>query len=229
MENLADALRMAAGVMLAILLISLIVYIFQTANSFEEEKSQKILIEQVEEFNKKFTAYEKSSMYGTDIMSIISLAINNNRDLNAERALHPDGIFHANLDGSVNIKIDISSSKIMKKIWEIVIDNSIPVGEPGHETRTLKNSTPYFSSSDYSSGYLDLTKNTTTQKFQDMITENKTIITKQTTTNNGLKIKVTQEDNIGLEDFKSSIFTCVDTKHSQTGKVYEMTFKDISN
>lgn len=229
MENLADALRMAAGVMLAVLLISLMVYIFQTATNFEEEKSQRILIEQVNEFNKKFAAYEKSSMYGTDVMSVISLAINNNRDLNAARSLHPHGNYKENLDGSVNIKVDIAQDKIQKKTYKIVIDNAIPVGETGHETKTLVSSSHYFSGSDYHNGYLDLYQVSTCEKFENMITENNIIVTKQTTTDHGLKITITQEDNIGLESFKTTIFTCSDTKHSQTGKVYEMTFKAISN
>ena len=44
MENIADALRIAAGVLFAVLLISLIVYIFRASNTVEAEKQQQILI-----------------------------------------------------------------------------------------------------------------------------------------------------------------------------------------
>ena len=155
--------------------------------------------------------------------SVISLAINNNRDLNAARSLHPDGNYEPNLDGSINIKIELKSANaIQKKKWKIIIDNSKSPDDPDHYKRE-----PYGTPTNYfPSKNLDLSTKAITQLFQDMITENKTITTKQNT--NGMVTTIIQEDTIGLEDFKSSIFTCTETKHSQTGKIYEMTFKDIT-
>ena len=224
MENLSDALRMAAGVLLAILLVTLIVYIFNTANTLEEEKSQQVLIEQTNEFNRKFLAYEKTSMYGTDVMSVISLAINNNRDLNGEITKHPDGEYHADLDGSVNIKVTLlDTNKVRTKTKVITIDNWLSPDDPNYKKEEIKDVRAYFSSKN-----LSLANINTVQQFQKMIIdESSPIIVSQKRLNNHT-IQVTQKDIYGLEDFKSSIFKCSDIKYSQTGKIYEMTFDDIS-
>ena len=127
MENIADALRIAAGVLFALLLISLIVYIFRASNTVEAEKQQQILITQVNEFNSTFNAYNKSQMYGTDVMSVLSLAINNNRDLNSERAIRGDGLFHNDIEGSVNIRV-----KMIKpiEIKRYTIVTTISIDDP---------------------------------------------------------------------------------------------------
>ena len=65
---------------------------------------------------------------------------------------------------------------------------------------------------------------TATKKFQNLITENNTIIVKRQVLDGGAKVITTMIDDIGLEDFKKSVFTCDEVKYSQTGKIYEMTF-----
>lgn len=225
MENIADALRIAAGVLLATLLLSLLVYVFRSFHSVEEERAQQILIEQIKEFNGKFLAYNKTQMYGTDVMSVLSLAIDNNRDINSERALHNrDGRYDPNKDGSVNIKIylnpvDMVKSKKYKKTIDYREDPVLIT------TEDIGSPTNYFQGLFKTGGYLDLTDSGTVEKFSDMvIDDSKTIEQSYKRKEHGLVEEITIVDNYGIEDFKKAVFTCTDVKYNDGGRIYEMTF-----
>ena len=74
MENASYALKMAAGVLLAVLILSIMTFILnnytQTQKTIlESKKSEKVV-----EFNEQFQAYEKTQMYGTDVISCLNLA-----------------------------------------------------------------------------------------------------------------------------------------------------------
>ena len=75
MENASNALMMAGGILLALLILSLLVFTFNIINRSENAKTDQKMIQEAQEFNKKFLAFEKSSMYGTDVISILGLAI----------------------------------------------------------------------------------------------------------------------------------------------------------
>jgi len=74
LENASYALKMAAGVLLAVLILSIMTFILnnytQTQKTIlESKKSEKVV-----EFNEQFQAYEKAQMYGTDVISCLNLA-----------------------------------------------------------------------------------------------------------------------------------------------------------
>ena len=74
MENASYALKMAAGVLLAVLILSIMTFILnnytQTQKTIlESKKSEKVV-----EFNEQFQAYEKAQMYGADVISCLNLA-----------------------------------------------------------------------------------------------------------------------------------------------------------
>ena len=74
MENASYAFKMAAGVLLAVLILSIMTFILnnytQTQKTIlESKKSEKVV-----EFNEQFQAYEKAQMYGTDVISCLNLA-----------------------------------------------------------------------------------------------------------------------------------------------------------
>ena len=78
MENASYALKMAAGVLLAVLILSIMTFILnnytQTQKTIlESKKSEKVV-----EFNEQFQAYEKAQMYGTDVISCLNLAYSMN-------------------------------------------------------------------------------------------------------------------------------------------------------
>ena len=78
MENAAKALQIAAGVLLAVMILSLVVYYFSTISSWPTNEDDLESVEQLRKFNLEFEVYDKSAMYGVDVISCLNKALNNN-------------------------------------------------------------------------------------------------------------------------------------------------------
>lgn len=78
MENAAKALGIAAGVILAVILMSLISYFFSTISEWPQQEEDTASAEQLAKFNLEYEVYEKSAMYGVDVISCLNKAISNN-------------------------------------------------------------------------------------------------------------------------------------------------------
>ena len=61
MENASQALFMAAGVLIALLVISLGVYLFRASSSIGESYELRMSTQEIEKFNSKFSGYDKTS------------------------------------------------------------------------------------------------------------------------------------------------------------------------
>lgn len=78
MENASKALLMAGGILIAILVIGLVVYMFNTSSNLKKTSEDTELVEQIAAFNKEYEAYNKKLMRGTDVVSIINKVNSNN-------------------------------------------------------------------------------------------------------------------------------------------------------
>lgn len=74
MENASKALLMAGGVLIAILILSLLVYMATTTSRLAEAQDEKTLAQQTAAFNSEYEAYNKTRMYGTDIITVVKKA-----------------------------------------------------------------------------------------------------------------------------------------------------------
>ena len=81
MENASKALIMAAGVLVAIMVISIGTYIFSTFSEFAKNREEEIFSHQRTEFNSQFTQYEAISCTIYDIISLANYAKNYNEKL----------------------------------------------------------------------------------------------------------------------------------------------------
>ena len=75
MENASKALMIAGGVLLAVLILSVLIYVYSHIQSVERSKAEVLKAEELSKFNREFESYNKNSMYGTDIISVINKAI----------------------------------------------------------------------------------------------------------------------------------------------------------
>lgn len=78
MENASKALEMAAGVLLGVLLLSLVAYFFTSISSWPEQQDDEKTSQQTAQFNLEFEVYDKKGMYGSDVISCLTKAENNN-------------------------------------------------------------------------------------------------------------------------------------------------------
>lgn len=83
MENASNALLMAAGILISIMLISLGTYLFATFGNYSKNINNNLSQTQIDEFNSQFTKYETDSEQlnlctAHDIVTIINLAKDSN-------------------------------------------------------------------------------------------------------------------------------------------------------
>ncbi len=78
MENAVKALEMAAGVMLGVILMALVAYFFTNISSWPQNEEDIMSVDQLAKFNLEYEVYEKSKMYGVDVISCLNKVVSNN-------------------------------------------------------------------------------------------------------------------------------------------------------
>lgn len=78
MENAAKALTIAGGILIALMIIALLIYMVQTIGNVREQENVKQRQEQILAFNKEYESFDKTLMRGTDVITVINKANNNN-------------------------------------------------------------------------------------------------------------------------------------------------------
>ena len=81
MENASNALLIAGGVLIGVLILSLAVYLFADFGSTSADINQRTTEQQLAQFNSKFTVYESSDFKWTiyDIVTVAGYAHENNK------------------------------------------------------------------------------------------------------------------------------------------------------
>ena len=78
MENASTALKIAGGILIAMLVLTLIVYGIRRVAHYEQEKEVSLAIEQTAEFNEPLLSYENDIVSGFRMISLANLANDNN-------------------------------------------------------------------------------------------------------------------------------------------------------
>lgn len=76
MENGSKALLMAAGVLIAVILISLLVRTYTNIGTFQRQKLTEQELQEIEAYNKQYANYENQYVYGTEVITIINRMLN---------------------------------------------------------------------------------------------------------------------------------------------------------
>lgn len=77
--NMSQALKLAGGLLIALVLISALVYFFGSLAPTQIALDDIKVFEQTADFNKEFEVYNKSIMYGLDVISVINKAASHNK------------------------------------------------------------------------------------------------------------------------------------------------------
>lgn len=116
MENAAKALIIAGGILFAIMILSLIVYMSTSTTRMVEAQEEKKQVEELTAFNKEYEAYNKTRMYGTDIITVMKKAIDYNEKVEEE---------------TKKIKIDVETTTTFETVKQITT-----ISGNNKETRT---------------------------------------------------------------------------------------------
>lgn len=79
MENAAKALSIAGGILIALIILAGLIYTFQRMSEIPDRQNYIKEVEEMEEFNRQFEAYQKKLMYGVDVISCLNKVIDNNK------------------------------------------------------------------------------------------------------------------------------------------------------
>ena len=78
MENASKALVMAGGILITLLIIGLLVYTFGTMSGYFNAEQDEEVAQQLKVFNDQYESYNRKLLRGTDVISVINKAIDNN-------------------------------------------------------------------------------------------------------------------------------------------------------
>jgi len=115
MENASRALEMAAGVLLAVLILSLLAFFFSSISQRPVDDDLRVSAEQLAKFNQEYEVYQKSAMYGVDVISCLNKAISNN-----EKYVQEKGFFEGSkYDENYLIEVQVSFQTPLSESTEL--------------------------------------------------------------------------------------------------------------
>lgn len=78
MENASKALLIAAGILIGLILITMIIYGYDQISNYYNTKEQVKVLEQLSDFNEQYEPYNRDDVRGSDILSLINKIIDYN-------------------------------------------------------------------------------------------------------------------------------------------------------
>ena len=130
MENATKALIIACNVMLAVIILSVLLYGYGRIRQLPLEEDARAQAEAIAEFNKGFEVYDKKIMYGVDVLSCLNKAKSNNEKYitgsflsgalsSRENAIDVVVALKSPLEESITVKYyeeNMASSKVMEQL-----------------------------------------------------------------------------------------------------------------
>lgn len=228
MENATKALTMAGGVLIAIMVIAALIYASGTFQVIPKAQDESAETRQLTLFNQQYESYARDALYGTDLISILNKARDNNEryDLtNPEERMYIEIEFtllndveettkeyKEYLSGSNKGKIeeiegsDKASSKTVMKADKIYKLSELTQLSESNEMRKFFDK------------LLDFNNNTEFNRKED----------KQTGSfvENGVRYRTFTRKIPDTSEFKTRIFKCTIYKHDSEGRINYMKFEE---
>ena len=228
MENAAEALKIAGELLIGLLLISLFIFVFNRISSIEETKSQQELIQQTTDFNKKFNAFEKSSMYGTDLISVLGLAYANNKSANLEKQMFHkgdiDGFYDSEIGNSINIKFKLKDNiykTITTEVYKVQNGESTLESKNVEQKGEIFKANTWYSLSSKTDGGAD--NMNIVKSIKGIVIDGNT--TQVQTKKSGIRTTIITTDSKGFSEFKKNVFKCTGVEYNDVGRIYCMSFE----
>ncbi len=134
MENASKALIMAGGILISILIIGLVVFMFSNLGNVQSEAELAKEAMQIEKYNKRFEQYNRSMLYGSDIISVINLAEDYNNVQASEQLGYTPMTLIINITNNITI---VEGSEKAK--YEIKAKKHIILDDKKDSSDTVKN------------------------------------------------------------------------------------------
>ena len=79
MENASKALLIAGGILIALIIITMFIMMYNRISSIQKDQEEQTKVEQLSAFNAEYEAFDKKIMYGVDVITLINKATENNK------------------------------------------------------------------------------------------------------------------------------------------------------
>ena len=79
MENASHALMIAGSILIAIMIITVGIYVYNTYIQIPQEQQANKEVEQIIQYNQQYESYNRKNLYGSEIISLANKIISNNR------------------------------------------------------------------------------------------------------------------------------------------------------
>lgn len=208
MENASKALLMTGSILIGVILLSLAVYVYNIMSEAKKMETSTFTEEQLIKYNQEFLAYDKKLMYGTDVITVLNRAIDNN-----ERYAEDDKSMF--IDISFTLKDDVSAVTTIYT-WDKI--NKRYKSETKKDTAT--GNSQYRYSFKANNTYSISNNLKAIENFLATSTES-TAIKEPKNPGPEESYKITYT---GFSDFKRMIFECTKIKYNDVGKICCMEF-----
>lgn len=105
MENMSKALIIAAAMMIVVLILSILMMGYNRISGHYKQEHELAVIEQTEEFNKRFENYHRNGIRGNDIISLMNRVI----DYNASQSYQDETSYPR-----IRVTIEIGAENLLK-------------------------------------------------------------------------------------------------------------------
>lgn len=227
MENATKALVMAGSILISIIIVAILLYAFNVIKQYPEEQEEQAEIEQLSKFNTEYESYNKEKMYGTDIITVLNKA-NNNNMLYADN----EGVY--DIDIEIKLLTDITASAL---IYSPSLDQDGNLdGKIGFKQTEDEKELPKYAKKQFDGklglmlekGSFTLLENVLTIK--NLLALSDEIVIYPDEKKDGLdpEWNYTKIDG-GFKQFKRKLFKCTGVEYSSiTGRVNKMYFEEIT-
>lgn len=207
MENASKALVIAGGILLAILIISVMLYMYIAMGNASQREQDVSKAEELSAFNKQYESYNKSSMYGTDVITVLNKAIDNNKK-------------YGNQSGyTIEISVTIIEDMYTTEYTYTFDDDT---GKWNSTSKTISNDTnPILKKDTYTTSNSE-----DVEMIQCLLAQSGIQSNEKNYTSADKKSYITTETAFSV--LKKRKFTCTGMQYdSNTGRVSSMSFKQI--
>lgn len=215
MENAAKALTMAGGVLIAIMVISALVYASSTLQVIPKAQDESEKVRQLSLFNQQYESYAKGALYGTDLLSLLNKAIDNNDRYNVNAS---DRMY---IDIKFTLLTNVDTTNITyKKYYD---------GPKKGTTEQVGTSSSTGKLSLTAKSYSLSKDGSTIKTFVSQILDSKEYkVTSKTTygSDNGGKYRTYTVETPDISEFKLRIFKCEEYTYDSEGRINSMVFKE---
>lgn len=208
MENATQALRIAAGVLFALLILGVLVTFYNNMSELKRHEEMQKTGEQMADFNKQYDVYNRN-LYGSELLSLVNKADNYNKT--------------ETYDGYQRLEITVI---FKNNIGEFKKNTTYDIAGITFAMKTLENNVKSYGNKTYSGKTISQLALMRTNELEDFFKVKKINSTKITEIQENIgKYTSYKSDEVTI---KSKKYECTNVEYDKTtGRIIKMSYKEL--